>query len=703
MLTPEKMSLLKIAIHKSKIPALLNLVPKYKIHIQEFKQPQTNIPHQLRRVKPIHTDIEEMEQKLVEIEEMLVFYFQKMGIDPDQVPPPEKDKRLKYKASEVKDVVDQLYEDVTHNIHLLKGYINNRDKYLRLNENLKVQKEILKWITEDYKAKKICFSWFEQLNFKLCYLGHNDFNEFEIALEHEEIPLIFEFKEINSEYTAFFLIYHKSHEDNINSISQIAKEIDNYQDYFNSDGLDLHLIEEEIRNTEEQYQKSIVAISKFEQDVVKFRGFLEILKNCRKYNFLEEQFRETYRGDIVRLNGYIPTNRQDEILSEFDKRFHSQIRIYVLPISRTKPEKRVTPKVVGTQDEEYDFSRFGEEVVMEENIPSLVKTPKIFKPFRLLTQLYGVTNYREIDPTPIVALTYPILFGLMFGDVGHGLVLFALGLILILINRKNKESNMYDGGFLLLWLGIAAMGAGFLYGAFFGNDEIIKPLFANPIDDVTKILKASLIIGVIHLSLGLFIQMLNDIQNRKIFLAFVNPFWKILMLWGGAYVIFTYGFNIGQWFSPNSAIPYPVLLVVIPTIPLLIGKPIGKLLGISYLKHESVSGLIGEQAVDVSETYLSMLSNVASYTRLLALAMAHIGLMLVITSMVELFESEIGIIIILIFGNLFVIILESVLAGIHALRLTFYEFFGKFYEGNGIPYEYIDIENKFSTIEFEFK
>ena len=195
--------------------------------------------------------------------------------------------------------------------------------------------------------------------------------------------------------------------------------------------------------------------------------------------------------------------------------------------------------------------------------------------------------------------------------------------------------------------------------------------------------------------------MLNDFQNGKTYLAFADPFWKILILIGGASVIFRYSFNIDEWFSPDSFPPYPILLTIIPALLLLISKPIGRIIGIKYLKKESVGGLLGEQAFDVAETFLSIISNVASYSRLLALAMAHMGLMLVIMEMVKLFNSIIAIIIIVILGNLFVILLESVLAAIHALRLTFYEFFSKFYLANGIPYKHTEINSNYSLIEYK--
>ncbi|MHA1560888.1 MAG: V-type ATPase 116kDa subunit family protein, partial [Promethearchaeota archaeon] len=255
-------------------------------------------------------------------------------------------------------------------------------------------------------------------------------------------------------------------------------------------------------------------------------------------------------------------------------------------------------------------------------------------------------------------------------------------------------------GFLLMWLGLAAAFGGFWYGSIFGYEEVFHALFVNPMHEVTTILKMSIFVGVVHICIGWFLAMLNDIHNGKVFLAFAEPFLKILMLIGGAIVIFKFGFDIDLWLSPDTSPPYPILLTIIPALLLLVAKPIGRIFGVKYLKHESVGGLLGEQAVDVGETFLSILSNVASYSRVLALAMAHMGLMLVIMEIIEMFNSVIAVVLIVVLGNLFVIVLEGILAAIHALRLTFYEFFGKFYAADGIPYKFTEISSIYSVIEF---
>ena len=211
----------------------------------------------------------------------------------------------------------------------------------------------------------------------------------------------------------------------------------------------------------------------------------------------------------------------------------------------------------------------------------------------------------------------------------------------------------------------------------------------------------AIIIGVFHINLGWFIQFLNYWKQHRKYLAFSDSLIKILLLTGGTILIFTYGFDIYTWL----AFPYPILLVLIPGLLLFILKPLGKLFGISYLKEESFAGLIGEGSMEAFDTALSVMSNVASYLRLLALALSHIALLFSINVMVNLNEiqgigGEIVNLVGLIFGNAIVILLEGLLVFINSLRLHFYEFFFKFYQGSGIEYFPFHLDDKFSIINF---
>jgi V/A-type H+-transporting ATPase subunit I len=189
---------------------------------------------------------------------------------------------------------------------------------------------------------------------------------------------------------------------------------------------------------------------------------------------------------------------------------------------------------------------------------------------------------------------------------------------------------------------------------------------------------------------------------KRKFLGFTDSLIKIFLLTGGTILIFTYGFDIYAWLEP----PYPLLLPLVPGILLIVLKPLGKIFRISYLKEESVGSLIGEGTMETFETLLSIMSNVASYIRLLALALAHISLMIAITAMGNLVQgtdigSEIINIVGSIFGNMIVILLEGLLVFINAIRLHFYEFFFKFYQGSGVNYVPFYLDDTYSVIIFK--
>jgi vacuolar-type H+-ATPase subunit I/STV1 len=159
-----------------------------------------------------------------------------------------------------------------------------------------------------------------------------------------------------------------------------------------------------------------------------------------------------------------------------------------------------------------------------------------------------------------------------------------------------------------------------------------------------------------------------------------------------------------MWFS----YPYPILLPLLPGLLLILFKPLGRIFRISYLRKDSYGELLGEGSLETFETALSILSNVASYIRLLALALAHIALMVAILAMIGLITGEgigfqILIVIGLIFGNLLVILIEGILVLINDIRLHFYEFFFKFYQGTGIEFFTFNLKEKYSHIRFKIE
>lgn len=333
----------------------------------------------------------------------------------------------------------------------------------------------------------------------------------------------------------------------------------------------------------------------------------------------------------------------------------------------------------------------GKAIVLENELSESTLPPSKFvhgrfvKPFEEITKLYGLPNYNEVDPTPLLAFTFPVLFGLMFGDLGHGLVLLIGGLIVGSLIKGNQ--GMKNVCYIMATCGIAACVTGLLFGEFFGQPLPWGPLWFSPFDSVFNFLIFALFVGIIQICAGVVIEMVNYLLKHNAADAFLTSLPKLLFFVGGVYLIATCQLDFGAWFGG------PILAPVIPFIIMVAGKPIYKKIAKPVETHESehpeqetVVGRFFEGA----DFLTRMLSNTISYSRILALLMAHWALLLVTYTVAGLIETGFGGIVglvvaalVIIVGNIGVLALEGLVVFIHTLRLHFYEWFSKFYGGAG--------------------
>ncbi|MBN1411288.1 MAG: ATPase V [Spirochaetales bacterium] len=353
--------------------------------------------------------------------------------------------------------------------------------------------------------------------------------------------------------------------------------------------------------------------------------------------------------------------------------------------------------------------------VKAREIPVQLKNPNFLSPFQMLVTNYSIPEYGTIDPTPFVAVTYFIMFGLMFGDVCQGIIIGLLGVIGSLFFRK-KDPGMYKLSNLIIYCGASATIAGALFGSYFGF-EWFKPLWFNfhaivwgrhelisgPIQSIYDILAITIYFGIAVITLGLFFNWINLIAKKNWFKLIFDKggFVGSFLYFTGVYTAYYYVTH-GYKELPDAG--FLGLAVGIPVLLFLVKPPI------EYLRHKkhnanvkfsiaTILDFLMEWIVELLEIFSGYLANTLSFMRVAGLGIAHVCLMISFTELARMaagntMNFNAGSIIILIFGNALVIALEGFSAGIQSLRLTYYEFFSKYFAGNGKAYSPVSLRNR---------
>ncbi|MFX1380632.1 MAG: V-type ATP synthase subunit I [Promethearchaeota archaeon] len=643
---------------------------------------------------------------------------------------PKKNERIEFKVKDIDELISIMLEEIDF-------YSNRVAELERYIAKVKIELNRMKTIEEGYKfMEKVNLtrdnlSYMNQLAFRVFITFSKNLINVKNLFEFSKFPNFYETQEISEDRIVFYTIYPLDKEDELKERIRIthAEEVPILKKYLLADGINFNRINSELKlinNTLEKYEKELTRLR--DDNILLFAAMHEIVENVEEYNWAERQF-EDVSSNRSRLKFFIPVNKKKAVQKQLMEVFKDQITIHSVEISK-KPlvipeeEKQELPSQKSDIEQKFKSEKLKSDNIeidedLREETPRIMKNNFFVRPFETLTRMYGTPSYSEIDPTPFLAITFPILFGVMFGDIGHGLVLIIAGLVGAFFFRKKKGTDFLNFCWIIFYCGWGAILFGFLYGEFFGMNDIVIggiTLFEftpvtipflnitlhNPIDNPFTVFIFAVLIGVIHINLGWFIQFLNYWRQSRKYLAFSDSLVKILLLTGGSILIFVWGFDMNAWLAP----PYPILLPLVPGILLIILKPLGKIFHISYLKKESYKELIGEGSMETFETLLSIISNVASYIRLLALALAHIALMIAIEAMAGLIQGqgifeEIIRLIGLIFGNVVVILIEGLLVFLNALRLNFYEFFFKFYHGSGTEFFPFYLDDDFSIINFK--
>jgi len=302
--------------------------------------------------------------------------------------------------------------------------------------------------------------------------------------------------------------------------------------------------------------------------------------------------------------------------------------------------------------------------------PTLLTNPPVVRQFEFFTGLYGLPANGEIDPTPILAITYTLLFGLMFGDVGHGAALVILGLFI-------RHRWRVPLGGIMATAGASAIVFGFLYGSIFGFEDILPALWRRPAENIGGTLMFAVWLGVGLIVLSMLLNMYVSFKRRRVCeLLFGANGVAGLVFYGAVLLIavrvFVQGLPITGVVVSVAVFPLVFVAFRHPLERFMAGKnPIGNGVG------EFAFGTV----IELFETLLTYITNTISFVRVGAFAVSHAGMMHVVLQLSQGAAGRNWVILIL--GNVLVLVIEGLLVGIQVLRLDFYEIFSRFYTGGG--------------------
>jgi len=396
-----------------------------------------------------------------------------------------------------------------------------------------------------------------------------------------------------------------------------------------------------------------------------------------------------------------------------------------IPVKRRKKFEKGIAKA--TKDTA--VTEITEPVFEESEFPTKTSVPKFMRIYDGLVNAYGTPGYNEFNSAIILQIFFPITFGIMFADVGHGFLFMLLGVYGLTLQNKKLDTSGFggeiknyfkSGAILIIVSGLCAMVFGVLFGSYFGVTHhaasyVPEPIWFSPeghdlhngASPVILMLELSLVIGMVHMTIGYVLRFIKNLREKHFLEAIlVTVMWTIFH-WSLFILVFTFGTNFMTWFSADLSGTFDLALFSINGLAIqfftingalwlfLFGMAVPVVvMSVYLLVSHKLDGL-----AELLEILLSTLSNTVSYARIFAMNAVHGALSHIFTLKDFTGGDSMGVVnyIGVAIGSLVILGLEGLFSFIQTLRLQWVEYFSKVgYQGQGFKFQSLAIERRYT-------
>ncbi len=673
LLKPERLHLLRMVVLKKALPDVSRCLVKCSaVHVE---QAANFIPHDPDYTPVTTDDIQEAITALKKdiktaAESLGTRADSRHGLAPGRIP--------RLDPFNAVDIIRKELDDINSRVRPLKQTVNLcKEKTTRL--------ETLSWITKRLAEKQLdpgAFQQGSQGSFRVGLIPNDAFDTLAEALEG--IPNLMEVA-LNPEGTLLLVCLGvlKEHRSDLQQALLAAQwtPVTIPPEYINK----CDLLEKDLRETAARCEKANAELRALKEDETR-------------------RLRELW-ADLI-LN--------QRVLKVMDRCLQSRAGYFMAAWVPSRCAREITDELTDSLGRKlWIDSRPAEEVpeVLEEHVtvPTCLDHPGWLRPFRCLVEMYGQPAYHNFDPTILFAVSFMIMFGMMFGDIGHGLTLAALGWMFTVVLKKS--SFFHDFGGVLMYCGGSAVVFGILFGSLFGFEHMFEPLWFRPLEEPLIALKIGITLGVSLMSMALIFNLAQCIRSGRLRSGLFGQ-WGLcstLFYWSALVLLFDVFRKSGR------AIPVwaGILMLGVPLLAVTAGdhlfwkwrtettgkrtfdkhilSPPGEGDGdapVTLPEEELEEPELSETLFKPMEIILSLMANTVSFIRVAAFALNHAALMAAVFEVQKVLESGfIGDTLSLIMGNVLIVFCEGIVVLIQCMRLEYYEVFSKIFSDTGRKFE----------------